>query len=420
MHGSPGWKARFFPIWAGQQASLFGSALAQFALVWWLTRETGSATVLATASLAAMLPQVVAGPFAGTLIDRWNRRRVMILADGTIALVSALLAYLFWTGQVQVWHIFLVKVIRSVGGAFHWPAMAASTSLLVPQEHLSRVAGLNQTMHGVMNIVAPPMGALLLSLLPIHAILGLDVLTAGLAIAPLLVLPIPQPRRTVEEEQLPYLAQVRAGFRYVWGWQGLFILLVMAAVLNALVNPAFSLLPLLVAKHFAKGALELGWLNSAFGAGVIAGGLLLSVWGGFRRRIVTSLCGMMGMGIGVAAMGLLPPGGVLLAVGAMALVGLMNPIVNGPLMALFQSVVAPEMQGRVFSLIASLAGAMSPLGLAVAGPVADRMGVQFWYILGGTALCAIGAAGFLIPAVVGLEDRRRALVPSAAPSQTVE
>lgn len=412
-----GWKARFFPIWAGQQFSLFGSAIAQFALVWWLTQETGSATVLATATLVAILPQVIVGPFAGALIDRWNRRRVLIVADGTIALVSAVLAYLFWTGQAQVWHIFLVKVIRSVGGAFHWPAMAASTSLMVPKGHLPRVAGLNQTMHGVMSIIAPPMGALLLSVLPIHLILGLDVLTAALAIAPLLFILIPQPRRTIEEERLPYLSQVRAGFRYVWGWRGLFILLVMATVLNGLVNPAFSLLPLLVTKHFGRGALELSWLNSAFGVGVIAGGLILSLWGGFRRRIVTSLCGMVGMGVGVSVLGFLPPSGLLVAVGAMAAVGLMQPIVNGPLMALFQSVIAPEMQGRVFSLIASLATAMSPLGLAIAGPVADLMGIQFWYILGGMGLLLMGAVGFLIPAVVRLEDQAGAArVPAASPA----
>ncbi len=398
------WKARFFPIWAGQQFSLFGSAVAQFALVWWLTKETGSATVLATATLVAMLPQVLVGPFAGALVDRWNRRRVMIVADGGIALVSALLAYLFWTGQVQVWHIFLVKAVRAAGGAFHWPAMAASTSLMVPKEHLPRVAGLNQTMHGVMNIVSPPLGAVLLSVLPVHGILGLDVGTAALAIVPLLFVAIPQPRRTLEEKRLPYLSQVRAGFRYVWGWRGLFILLLMVAVLNGILSPAFSLLPLLVTKHFGRGALELSWLTSAFGVGVIAGGLLLSVWGGFRRRILTSLSGMVGMALGVSVLGLLPPSGVFIAVGAMVAVGVMQPIVNGPLMALLQSMVVPEMQGRVFSLISSFATAMSPLGLAIAGPVADLLGIQFWYVLGGLALLGMGAMGFLIPDVVRIED----------------
>jgi DHA3 family macrolide efflux protein-like MFS transporter len=384
--------------------------------VWWLTQETGSATVLATATLVAVLPQVTVGPFAGALIDRWNRRRVILVADGTIALVSALLAYLFWTGQVQVWHIFFVKVVRGLGGAFHWPAMAASTTLMVPTEHLSRVAGLNQTMQGAMTIIAPPLGALLLAVLPIHGILGLDVFTAGLAIAPLLVLTIPQPQRSVDEARQPYFSQLRAGLRYVWGWRGLFILLVMVTVLNGLLSPAFSLMPLLVTEHFGRGALELSWLNSAAGVGVIAGGLILSVWGGFRRRIFTSLSGLLGMGIAVSALGVLPPWGLLVAVGAMAVAGAMQPMVNGPLMALFQSAVAPEMQGRVFSLISSLAAAMSPLGLAIAGPVADRMGIQLWYILGGIGLIAMGVAGFLVPAVARLEDHAAARAPAATGS----
>lgn len=408
MDGHPSsWKRRFFTIWTGQQISLFGSAVAQFALVWWLTKTTGSATVLATASLAAMLPQVVLGPFAGALIDRWNRRWVMAAADGAIALVSAGLALLFWTGQIQVWHIYLVKVIRGLGGAFHWPAMAASTSLMVPDKHLSRVAGLNQTMYGAMNIVAPPIGAILLALLPMHGILGIDVVTAAMAIVPLLFIPIPQPIRAARNgRRPPYLAEVYDGFRYVWGWKGLLILLLGASLLNFLVNPAFTLLPLLVRNHFGKGALELGWLESAFGIGMILGGLILSAWGGFRRRIFTSLTGISGMGIGMLAMGFLPPSGLLLALGAIFLVGVMNPIANGPLMALFQSVVAPEMQGRVFSLISSLAGAMMPLGLAVAGPVADLVGIRFWYVVGGATMIALGAAGFFVPKVVHLEDDR--------------
>jgi DHA3 family macrolide efflux protein-like MFS transporter len=185
----------------------------------------------------------------------------------------------------------------------------------------------------------------------------------------------------------------------------------MITVLNGLLHPAFSLLPLLVTNHFGRGALELSWLSSAVGVGVIGGGLILSVWGGFKRRIFTSLFGMVGMGIGVSALGILPPSGLFVAVGAMAVVGVMQPIVNGPLMALFQSVVPPEMQGRVFSLMSSLAGAMSPLGLAIAGPVADLLRIQFWYILGGIGLITMGVTGFLIPVVARLEDHAAARVP---------
>ncbi|MHC5038083.1 MAG: MFS transporter, partial [Planctomycetota bacterium] len=138
---SSGWKIPFFTIWSGQQLSLVASSLGQFALVWWVTASTGSATVLATATIFAMVPQIVLGPFTGALADRWNRRKVMIVADGFVALLAAVLAVLFWFDAVQLWHIYVIMLGRSVGACFHWPAMTASTSLMVPKRHLARLAG---------------------------------------------------------------------------------------------------------------------------------------------------------------------------------------------------------------------------------------------------------------------------------------
>ncbi|MCI0521317.1 MAG: MFS transporter, partial [Chloroflexi bacterium] len=180
------WKPRFFTIWGGQALSLVGSALVQFALVWWLTVETGSATILASASLVALLPQIFLGPFVGALVDRWNRRRIMIVADSGIALATVALMILFALERAEVWMIFVLAFVRSLGGAFHHPAMTASTSLMVPKEQLTRVAGLNQTLQGVIGIFAPPLGALLISLFPTQAILAIDIGTALLAIVPLL------------------------------------------------------------------------------------------------------------------------------------------------------------------------------------------------------------------------------------------
>lgn len=403
------WHIPFFTIWTGQAFSLIGSQLAQFALVWWLTQTTGSATVLATATLVAILPGVVLGPFAGTLVDRWNRRKVMIVADGFVALVSAWLAYLFWTGSMSVWHIYLAMLARALGGAFHWPAMEASTSLMVPKEHLSRVAGLNQTIRGALNVIAPPLGALLLSLLPLHGIMGIDVVTAIIAISPLLFVTIPQPQRTAmagaREGSKPSLWQeMGAGLRYVWEWPGLRAALVMAMIINFVVNPAFSLMPLLVTEHFKGGALQLGWLESGWGIGMVLGGLLLSVWGGFRRRVYTSLSGLVLSGIGIMGVGLAPESEFWLALAAIFVTGFMNPLVNGPLFAILQATVAPEMQGRVFTVVGSLSSAMMPLSLAVAGPVADAVGIRTWYVVGGVIFALIGAGSFFVPAIVNIEQ----------------
>ena len=293
------WAPRFFTIWTGQAFSLLGSQLVSFAVIWWLTQKTGSATVLATASLVGLLPQVILGPLTGALVDRWSRRLTMMIADGLIALATVILAVLFALGHVQIWQVYALLFVRSVCGGFHWPAMQASTSLMVPKEHLARIQGLNQMLQGGMNIASAPLGALLLAWLPMEGILAIDVFTAMLAIGPLFFFEIPQPER----RDLPASAlgksslrqDLAAGFRYVWSWPGLMLIGIMAAVINFLLNPAFALLPILVTKHFNGQAIQLATLESFSGIGFIVGGLILSTWGGFKRRVITSLAGLIAM-----------------------------------------------------------------------------------------------------------------------------
>jgi DHA3 family macrolide efflux protein-like MFS transporter len=405
------WIAPFFTVWTGQAFSLLGSQLVQFALIWWLTKITGSATVLALASLVGLLPQVFLGPVAGALVDRWNRRLVMIFADLITALATLGLAFLFYAGLSQVWHVYLILFIRAAAGSFQWPAMAASTSLMVPKEHLSRIQGANQTMEGVLSIGSAPLGALLLGILPMQAVLAVDVSTAVLAIGPLLFIPIPQPIRHDTPAGAPgglsaLWVDIRAGLQYVRGWPGLFILLIMATLINLVLNPAFALLPILVTKHFGGQAIQLAWIESALGIGMVIGGLGLSAWGGFRRRILTSLTGLVGLGIGVAGIGLAPASAFNLALFAMLFAGIMGPIVNGPIHAVVQAAVDPQMQGRVFTLIGSMAAAMSPLGMLIAGPVADFAGVRTWFIAGGLVTALMGIVGFFLPVIIHVEDGR--------------
>jgi DHA3 family macrolide efflux protein-like MFS transporter len=402
--------APFFTIWTGQAISLFGSELVQFALVWWLTERTGSATVLAFATMMALLPQIFLSPFAGVLVDRWPRRRVMIIADSVIALASVVLAVLFRLELVRIWHVYAIMFIRSAAGAFHWPAMQASTPLMVPERHLSRVAGLNQALYGATGIAMPPLGALLLRLLPVHAILGIDVGTALLAIVPLWFIAVPQPPLTDRSPRasgpLAVLADLRDGLRFVLGWRGLVLIMGMATLLNFLFNPAFALLPILVTDHFRGGPLQLAWLQSAWGLGMLAGGLTLSVWGGFKRRIVTAMLALVLQGIGILIVGFTPATALQLAIGALFFAGFMNPIVNGSFNAGMQAIVPPQMQGRFFTLVISASAAMSPLGLAIAGPVSDALSIQAWFVFAGVASTLMGAAMFSIPAVMQIEDKR--------------
>ena len=417
------WAARFFTVWGGQAFSLFGSALVQFALVWYLTKQTGSATILATATLVAMLPQIVLGPFAGALVDRWNRRIIMMVADGGIAIATILLVYLFASGQIQIWHIYVIMMVRSLGGAFHYPAMQASTSLMVPEKHLTRISGANQTLMGAINIIAPPTGALLLEILPMQGVLSIDIGTALLAILPLIFIHIPQPIREVETEDEQasgsFMQDVREGLRYVASWPGLLAILIMATVINFLLTPTSALMPLLVTKHFGLGALEFGLMDSAWGFGVIIGGLILSTWGGFKRKVATSMMGITGIGLGIIIVGFTPSNMYWLAIAAMAFTGVMNPITNGPLFALVQSTVKPEMQGRVMSLIISAATAMSPLSLMVAGPLSDAIGIRTWFWLGGAICLFMGLGAFFVPAIMNVESNRNGISEKPIESQAL-
>lgn len=403
------WKRPFFTIWGVQALSWFGSALVQFALIWWLTEASGSATVLATAALVGMLPSVVLGPFVGACVDRWNRRTVMIVSDSIVALATLALAVIYGAGQIAFWHVYVLLFVRATAGSFHWYSMQASTSLMVPEAQLGRVAGLNQTLRGLTDILMPPLGAVLLAVMPMFGILAIDVVTALIGVTPLLFIAIPQPVRNGQaagQRAGSILHDLWEGVRYVRAWAALMIMLGMAMLINFLLNPAFSLLPIYVTKHLGGQAMQLAWINSALGIGAVLGGLTLSSWGGFKRQMYTAMLGLAGLGVGSLLIGLTPANWLIMALLGAFVAGFMNPICNGPLLAVIQSTVEPEMQGRVLSLMTSAAGAISPLGLIIAGPVADHLSVSLWYLAGGLICVAMAIGSLFVPALMRMEKGR--------------
>lgn len=396
------WRRPFFTLWIGQAFSLLGSQLVQFALVWWLTRTTGSATVLATASLIALLPNVFLSPIAGPLIDRWNRRTVMLVADGGIALATLALIGIFAAGEARPWIIYLIMLARAVGGVFHLPAMNASTSLMVPTAELGRVQGMNAALNGTMTIVAPPLGALLIEALPMQSVLAVDILTAALGISALAVVHVPQPVRTANPEALNVRRELAEAYQYMRGMPGLLMLVFMAVAINFVLIPAGTLLPLLVKDYFGGGAQEFGWIESAFGIGIVAGGVILSVWGGFRSKIVTSQVGLIGIGIAHFVLGFTPETLFALALVAVFVSGFMTSF-NGAAYAVLQSTIAPEMQGRVFTLITCVMSTIAPVSLAVAGPLAEVLGLRIWYVAGGVVCVLMGTIALTTPKIVNAE-----------------
>jgi DHA3 family macrolide efflux protein-like MFS transporter len=270
-------------------------------------------------------------------------------------------------------------------------------------------------LNGGLNVISAPLGALLLGALPIQGILIIDVATALMAILPLIFIVIPQPE-SIERGQQQHKYQsslwqdFKVGFRYLLGWRGLMIISLMTVGINFTIIPAFSLLPLMVKDYFGGDALQLGWVESAMGIGVVAGGALLGAWGGFERKILTSMLGLISMGVGTLILAIAPASALFLAIGGAFLIGASNPITMGPFFAVLQSTVEPDMQARLFSLLWSIGSVMTPIGLMVAGPVADQFGIQTWFMVGGVLCVLMGLAGSMIPDVMNIEARSKDLV----------
>jgi DHA3 family macrolide efflux protein-like MFS transporter len=395
------WLGRFMAIWSGQAVSLIGSALVQFALIWWLTITTGSATVLALAAIMGIVPQILLTPFAGVYVDRWRRRLTMIGADGLMAITTAVLVALFALDVVQVWQVYIVLFARSCLAAFHWPASQAATALLVPERNLARVAGLNQSIYGLSSVLAPPMAAALFAFVPIQYILSIDILTALVAIVPLVLIRIPEPKPSLEERHV--IKEMAAAWKVLRNWSGALKVIGIFLIANLLLSPAFVLMPLLVVDYFKGDALDLAWVEACFGVGAIAGGLLLGIWGGTKRRIVTVMAATALAGVGATLIGIVPSDGLLLLLALALFIGAMFSVLNGSIIAIIQSSVEPGMQGRILALISALAMSVTPIGLAFAGPLADVMGVQPWFIIAGVVTAVMGAVAFFIPSVMRIE-----------------
>jgi DHA3 family macrolide efflux protein-like MFS transporter len=251
-----------------------------------------------------------------------------------------------------------------------------------------------------------------------------DVGTALLAIGPLLVVQVPRPQRSGLAEaggRASIWVDVRDGLRYIGEWPGLLALIAVAMIIKIALTPAFSLLPLLVRDHFGGGAPQLSLVEAVIGMGIVAGGLLLGGWGGFRRKIYTTLTGTAALGLSFLILGSTPSGWLWLGLACVFLAGLVIPLVDGPIMAILQSSVAPGIQGRVFMLMGSLLSLTSPLGLAFAGPVSDWLGLQVWYLTAGILCLATGLVGFFVPVIVGIEDNNSDVVldPTASEAGVV-
>ena len=400
---NPKWATPYFSLWSSQALTLLGSQLASFVLIWHLTKTTGSATILSVAMLFNLIPQIILGPFAGALIDRWSRKLVIIIADVLIATATLGLAVLFAFKGANTSIIFMWIFILGFANGIINPSMLAITTSMVPNQHLTRLQGMNQTLQGGLNIIAAPLGALLYEAWDMPKTLLINSLPALIAITCLSLIVVPQPGKDGKVAG-KILQDMMVSLRYILNWPALCMLIGIAVIINFLDAPATALIPLLVSKHFLGDALQLGWMNSTFGVGIILGGLFLSLWGGFRCRMITVFTGLIGMGLGALLVGMAPMIAFWLAMGGIFLKGMMQSVANAPILATLQSTVEPAMQGRVMSLVISATSAVAPIGLLISSALGDRLSAQSWFIIFGCGSVILGITGFFIPTILRLGE----------------
>jgi len=375
----------FLTIWAGQVVSLIGSGMTGFALGVWIFQNTGEATPLVLVALFDSLPNFTLSPLVGALVDRYDRRTLMLIADSGAALVTLSLYLLFSNGLLELWHLYLAALTTSTLGIFQRLAYQASVAVLVPREHLSRANALVQTAESFSGIISPILGGLLFVAIGINGIFIVDFVTFLVAAGTLLIVRIPSPK-SAEVKRPSLLSDIRQGFDFLKERNGLVSLALFIAMLNALVSSCAVLItPMLLS--FATPQV-LGFVQAASSVGLLLGGIWISVWGGPKRKVLGICLAALGSGLGLAFTGVRQDP-IWIAAGLFIFLFPIT-LINASIRAIVQTKVPATMQGRVFSLVFTLARLGVPLGLLAAGPLADQVFEPAMRIGGGLAATFVG------------------------------
>lgn len=425
---NPGFGA-FTLVWAGQVLSLLGSAMSWFAFTIWAWQVTGQATALALVSFFSFGPTLLFSPLAGVLVDRWNRKLVMMLSDLATGMGTVVVWLLYVTGQLQIWHLYGVAVVAGTFQAFQFPAYSAAVTMMLPKEHYARAEGMLGLAASLSGILGPLLGAALLGTIGFANIMLIDVATFLFAIGTLLLVRIPQPPAgDGEGERLPLWRESLYGFRYIWERRGLLGLQGVAAAGNFFDAIGYTLVAPMILARTAGDNMALGTVESVGALGATVGGILLIVWGGPKRKIhgflagwgLASLLGWLFLGLG---------GAVLVWAVASCLSSLLSPFIEGSEQAIWQTKVAPGVQGRVFATRRLLSEATAPFGILLAGPLADGVfepammvdgrlarlfgglvgtgegaGMALILVLVGVLGAVVTLGGYIFPSVRNVED----------------
>ena len=428
LHGMRG----FTLIWFGQLVSLFGTGMTRFAITIWAYTQTESATVLTLATFFSFAPLVIFSPIAGALVDRWDRKMVLMLSDFVAGLTTVVLLLLFLTGRLEIWHLYALGAIASSFEAFQFPAFSAAITMMLDKEQYTRASGMLSTAQSAATIAAPILAGILLGFADLGLVLGIDIATFLVAVGLIWLVEIPQPAETAagQIDKGSIWRESIYGFRYIWERPSLLAMQMMFLQVNFFFTFGIVLLAPAVLARTGNNELLLGTVQSAAGIGGLAGGLVVSIWGGPKNKVYGVLLSMIGFGLcGHLVFGL-GQNIVWWSIGAFCAMFFI-PIMNGSNQALWQAKVAPDVQGRVFATRRLLAQITFPLATLIAGPLADQvfepamqtagtsMASIFGWLVGtgpgaGISLIIIFAAltavmgavcGFFIPAVRDFDTR---------------
>lgn len=398
------WKRVFAIIWTGQFLSILTSSIVNLAIVLWLSLETGSAEVLAFATMAALLPQSVLGLFTGIFIDRWKRKRVMIMADSFIAFCTLILAVLFYFDLAKISHIYVLLALRSVGSAFHMPAMQASVPLLAPKSELMRIAGINQVIQSVCNIAGPALAGLFITMMKMTNILLLDVAGAAFACLSLCFVFIPDPSHEERNSELHLWREAKEAIMEVRNQYGLSWLFLLSILATFVIMPVSVLFPLMTLNHFAGNAFQVSLVEVSWGGGALLAGALLGLKK-YRWNEILLINGMyIALGLTFLFSGLLPVSGFIWFAVLTALGGVCGSLYFATFTTVIQSRIDPGVMGRVFSFYMSFSMLPSMIGLLSTGFLADSIGLGNTFIISGGFLCLIGIISFFIPSLISLKE----------------
>jgi MFS family permease len=421
----------FTIVWFGQVVSLVGTAMSGFALTLWAYRTTGLATALSMVAFFNFAPMIIMSPIAGVLVDRWNRKWTMALSDLASALATLTILLLFLTGHLQLWHLYVTGALSAAFQTFQWPAYSAAISMMVPKMQYQRASGMISMAESGSGIAAPILAGALVGVLGFQrlwVIFAIDLATFVVALGALIIVTIPNPPQVESEHPESLFRQSMFGFRYIWQHRPLFDLQMMFFASNLIASLCLTILPALILSRTGNNAAALGSTESAAAVGGVVGGVLLTAWGGPKRKVngvllgmvLTSLFGTLVIGLGRS----LP---VWMTGSFLTMVPVI--ILNGSNQAIWQSKVPPALQGRVFSVRRLIAQVTVPVAMLASGPLADKVfgpammpagslaplfgwltgtgtgaGISLMFVWAGLAGAAVGIVGYLVPSIRNVEQ----------------